>query len=210
MRNKLLKTIFITFIIISFNSAYCPQLQAGKANINFSASGKKDKTIAKISADSESDTQIGESRDAQFVPGQLIVKLKEEASLSDLEELNAQFSVTSMEKVFPDISKPEETLEELKDKLSKLSPEHQNWYWQLDKDSVEYKDYVSRLDKEKEKLEKRIKALEDLITRLERRQERAPDEAVAPNLDNIYILQTNQNTDILQMAQVYIKNPYVE
>ena len=72
---------------------------------------------------------------ASYVPGQLIVKLKEGKTTTDLQELNSKYKVSSMEGVFKDAPNPEVVLSGLKEDLSKLNVEHQSWYWQLDKDS---------------------------------------------------------------------------
>ena len=78
---------------------------------------------------------------ASYAPGQLIVKLKEGKTTADLQKLNSLYKVSSVERVFEDAPNHQEELKELNEKLAKLNPEHQSWYWQLDKDSKEYKDY---------------------------------------------------------------------
>ncbi|MBI5286000.1 MAG: hypothetical protein HY878_00205, partial [Deltaproteobacteria bacterium] len=146
----------------------------------------------------------------EYVPGQLIVKLKEGKVLEDIQELNAKYNVTSTERVFRDTPDPKQNLEELKDKLSKLSPEHQGWYWQMDKESQEYKDYLGKLEEEKQTLQNQIQVQEELITHLEERQERAPEGAEPPKLDTTYSLETSQDIDIPKMAEDYKNNPAVE
>lgn len=146
----------------------------------------------------------------EYAPGQLIVKLKEGKALDDIADLNTKYNVISTEKVFKDISNPENTLKQLKDKLAKLSPGHKGWYWQLDKDSNEYKEYMEKIEKEKEELNKQIQSQEGLIARLKARQKRAPDGAEAPKLDNIYLLKMEGGVNAPAIAQDYSKNPNVE
>ena len=146
----------------------------------------------------------------QYAPGELIVKLKEGSAIEDLQELNTTYNVASVDKVFKDISAPEDNLKQLKDKLANLSSEHDKWYWQLDKDSQEYKDYVKRTEGEKETLESQIKAQEELVARLQQRQDRVPQGAAPPNLDNVYILKAPEDTDISSMASEYQDDPAVE
>ena len=160
----------------------------------------------------------GKSGDAQvmggfgnkFVPGELIVKLKEGADPSSLQALNQKYAVTSTERIFQDIPAPEETLKTLKDQLAALSPGHPSWYWWADKDSPESKDYQTRIAKEKEQLEAQIKAKEDLIARLAQRQGRAPQGATPPSLKGIYLLKAAPGTDIQAMAAEYQAHPAVQ
>ncbi|MFH1198699.1 MAG: S8 family serine peptidase [Candidatus Omnitrophota bacterium] len=147
----------------------------------------------------------------KFMPGEVIVKLKEGATTSDIQELNNKYKITAQERVFKDIPNPQEDLKKLKDKLANLDTKHESWYWQADKDSKEYKDYLAKIEKEKEDLNKQIKAKEDLIAKLEERQKRAPEDAVAPKLDNILILKAeDKNMDVAQMVSDYSANPNVE
>jgi DNA-binding transcriptional MerR regulator len=165
-----------------------------------------------------SETTIASSEDLtvteeinEYAPGQLIVKLKDGATLEDIAELNQKYNVTSVEKVFKDTPSAQEVLEELKQKLKGLeAEEHKGWYWQLDKDSEEYKEYIARIEKEKEELEMKIAWKEKLIAKLEQRQERTVEDATTSNLDNIYLLETTQETDIPTMAEEYADNPAVE
>lgn len=151
-----------------------------------------------------------DSETPEYAPGKLIVKLKEGSSLTDIQELNSKYNVFSSDKVFQEFPSPYKTLEELKNELSGIGKEHESWYWQLDKDSKEYKDYAAKIEKEKEDLQNQIKSQEELIAKLEERQKRAPEGQTQPNLENIYILKTNQDTNILQMAEDYKNNPNVE
>lgn len=151
-----------------------------------------------------------EPQEPEFVPGELIVKLKEGKTLEDIKELNAKYKVNSIGKVFKDTPSPQETLKQLKDRPIKLGTEHDNWYWQLDKNSQEYKDYIAKLEKEKEALNKQIKAQEELIAHLEQRQKRAPEGVTVPDLTNIYLLKTSQDINIIFMVQEYKANANVE
>jgi subtilisin family serine protease len=152
-----------------------------------------------------------EAKQPEYVKGELIVKLREGATLESLKELNEQYKVTSIEKIFQESSDPKETLDELKNNLAKLNTEHDKWYWQLDKDSQEYKDYIARIEQEKEDLTKQIQAQEELIAHLDQRQNRAPEGATTPNLENIYLLSTeNKEADIHLMTKDYQRNPAIE
>ncbi|MDP1854175.1 MAG: S8 family serine peptidase [Candidatus Omnitrophota bacterium] len=147
----------------------------------------------------------------EYVPGQLIVKLKEGETLETLSELNVKYNVTTTDKVFQDTPNPKATLQQLKDKFAGLdSKEHQGWYWQLDKDSQEYKDYAAKIEKEKQELKAQIEAQEALVTKLEERQNRAPEGMPVPKLDNVYMLNAAGDTNILAMASEYSSNPAVE
>lgn len=149
---------------------------------------------------------------ASYVPGQLIVKLKESKTTTDLQELNSKYKVSSMEGVFKDAPNPEVVLSGLKEDLAKLDVEHQRWYWQLDKDSQEYKDYQQRIEKDKEGIREKIKRQEELIARLRRRQKRATaGKDGSSNLENIYLLKTQStDTDISGMVEDYKESPAVE
>jgi beta propeller repeat protein len=152
-----------------------------------------------------------ESKEPEYVGGQLIVKLQEGKTLDDIQELNAKYGVTLTEKVFKDTPNTEETLKQLKDKLAKLGAEHESWYWQLDKNAQEYKNYIVKIEKEKEQLTKQIQAQEELVAHLDQRQKRAPEGVTPPNLENIYLLSTeNKETSIPLMAADYKANSSVE
>lgn len=51
---------------------------------------------------------------------------------------------------------------------------------------------------------------EELIAHLEQRQKRAPEGVESLNLDTTYVLKTNQDTNVLSMAQEYAANSNVE
>jgi hypothetical protein len=145
-------------------------------------------------------------QEAKYVPGQLIVKLKEGKTLGDIRDLNAKYNVTSSEKVFKDTPSPQQTLDELKAKYNALgSPSSDSWYRQLNN-----KEYLAQIEQEKQELQEQIKAQEGLVTDLQERQKRAEEGVETPKLDNIYTLTTDKDTDIPSMAQAYSQNPNVE
>lgn len=150
------------------------------------------------------------SKPPEYAPGELIVKLKEGQTLQDINDLNTKYNVNSAEKVFQDTSNPKDSLKQMNGKLVSLTAEHQGWYWQLDKNSKEYKDYIAKLEKEKQGLQEQIKAQEELIAKSEERQKRASEGTTAPNLENIYLLETGHDTNIPLMAKDYADNPAVE
>ncbi len=145
-----------------------------------------------------------------FVPGQLIVKLREGRAKAGIKALNAKYKVISQDKVFKDAPNPQGTLKQLKTRFNNLTVKHDSWYWQIDKNSSDYKDYQAKVEKEKKQLTKQIQAQEELIAHLGQRQMRAPKDAIAPNLDNIYLFNTSKDINILRMARDYQSNPLVE
>jgi len=148
--------------------------------------------------------------EAKYAEGQLIVKLKEGYVLADLRELNDKYRVSTTEKVFKEIPAPQDTLREMEKNLASLNAEHLKWYWQLEKNSREYKDYLAKIEKEKTELTRRIEAKKGLIRHLEQRQKRAAKDAQAPDMDNVYILRTDEDADILGMATEYRASPVIE
>ena len=152
-----------------------------------------------------------EIKQPEFVSNQLIVKLKEDKSLRDIQALNSKYKVVSAEKLFKGPPTPQEALKQLKARLAQLDKEHNQWYWQLEKDSQEYKDYQAKIKVEKEQLNKQIEIQENRIQELKSAQKEASQDSALPKLDNIYILMAEgQNTDIQAMAAEYSANPSVE
>lgn len=147
---------------------------------------------------------------AAYAPGELIIKLKPDASLADLAALNARFGVMVSEPVFPKTTDPNDHLAALRRKLATLTPKHQGWSWYADKESQEAKDYAARIAKEREELQQQIQAEEELIARLERRQQRAPAGVEAPALETTYLLKAPAAADVAQMAEAYAQHPAVE
>ena len=164
-----------------------------------------------IAAQEEAKQGAQEPTVPEFVPGQLIIKLREGKTLEDVADLNQKYGITASERVIPDTPSPQQTLDDLKAKYNALgNPSHDSWYWQLDKNSKEYKDYIAKLEKEKEELQGKINAQEELVAKLEARQKRAPEGTEAPKLDNIYLLKVNKEANIPQMAAEYSSNANVE
>lgn len=148
---------------------------------------------------------------AEYVPGQLIVKLKEGKTLNDIQDLNNKYGVTSVEEIFKKTPDPTEVLRSLQDELAGLNnPSPQSWYWQLDKNSEEYKARLAKLEEDKAQLKAQIKAQKDLITKLEERNKAAPAGLESPDLNNVYLLKTSESSDILAMCKEYLQNPSVE
>ena len=149
----------------------------------------------------------------QYVPGQLIVKLKEGQELASLEALNRRFKVKGVEELFPEHPSPQETLAALRKRLASLEAgkEHTGWYWWAQGDSPEAKEYRERLDREKAQLAGQIKVFEEGIARLERRQARAPQGLKPPVLKGIYLLELeDESADLQKVMAVYQKHPGVE
>lgn len=147
---------------------------------------------------------------SEYVAGEIIVKLKEGKTLTDIEELNNKFNVSSTGELFSKITDPNQELQELKDKITNLDTKHEKWYWQMDKASQEYKDYTEKVEAEKAALENQIKMQEEIVARLEQRQKRTPEGAETPNLANTYVLKANQNVNVRDMMQEYSGNSNVE
>ncbi len=198
MKNAYLKLAVIDLIIISFGLLAVNETSAVVDNKGESP----EKSITQC--------PIAE----EYVPNELIVKLKEGKNLEDVKKLNDKYGVVLSEKVFKETKSPEDNLKdnlaELKDKLAKLGTEHDKWFWQLDKNSQEHKDYIAKIEKGKEELQKQIQAQEELIAKLEVRQKRAPEGAIAPKLNNIYVLKTKDNVNLVSMVAEYKANADVE
>ncbi|MCX5714212.1 MAG: S8 family serine peptidase, partial [Candidatus Omnitrophica bacterium] len=140
---------------------------------------------------------------SKFVPGEFIVKLKKGKSLADIKSLNAHYGIGAVSRVFPD---PKEKIAKLKDRLTKLNSEHGSWFWQMDKNSKEYKDYIAKINKEKDDLQGQIREQESLIAAA-RNSSKGTGSA---GLENIYILNTPKNADILALVDKYKDNPAIE
>ncbi|MCX5697606.1 MAG: S8 family serine peptidase [Candidatus Omnitrophica bacterium] len=133
---------------------------------------------------------------AEYAPGEFIVKLKDDKTLNDIQELTVKYGITAAKKVFSNTVPPDQILGQLKERLAALSSAHDKWYWQMDKNSSEYKAYSAKLEKEKAQLKGRIQTQEQLIAHLAERQNRAPQGITPPNLDNIYVLQVPSSVGI--------------
>lgn len=143
----------------------------------------------------------------EYVKGQLIVKLKKDYTLTDIQDLIDKYNVSSEEKVFSETS-PEDTLTGLKQKLNELNAGHDRWYWQLEKDSPEYKDYMAKIEKEKKDLNEKITIQEEILA--DEKQETATEDTHALNMENVFVQNVPPDTNILQMADDYRRNPAVE
>jgi thermitase len=157
----------------------------------------------------QSETPPQKSTTAEYVPGELIVKLKEGKSLGDIQGLNKKYNVTTTEPAFKKMPMPQETLKELKNKLAKIGLEHEKWYWQMDRDSQEYQDYMAKIEKEKAETQSQIKSQEEIIAALAAREKSLPKDTKPANLDNIYLLKTPPETHIPLMMQDYSQHPAV-
>ena len=147
----------------------------------------------------------------QYLPGKLIIKLKEGHTLPELDELIQKYRILSVEEVFPPVPSAEENLAELKKKREALeNPDHSGWYWWSDKDSREYKDYAERIAKEKEELDRAIQGQEELVASLAERQKQAPEGMVPPSLKGSYLLKTVPDADIPALVSVFQAHPAVD
>ncbi|MBI4846428.1 MAG: S8 family serine peptidase [Candidatus Omnitrophica bacterium] len=127
------------------------------------------------------------SPEPEYAPGQLIIKLKEGKTLDDIKDLNTKYNVHSKEKIFKKSPSPKDVLKQLKEK------------------------HVQAIAvKEKKELSDAINAQEKFIAHLEERQKRAPKGAIEPDLDNIFLLNTDSGNDISIMAEEYKSNPAIE
>ncbi len=146
----------------------------------------------------------------KFVPGQLIVKLKDGRTIQDVQDLNSKYGVKNTDTVFGKTPLPEEKLQALRDKLAGYETgAHASWYWQMDANSQEYKDYSAKIEKEKALLQKEIRAQEALLERLAQRKARAGANTPAPGLENVYILSGAASSDIRAMVAEYSSHPAV-
>jgi hypothetical protein len=147
----------------------------------------------------------------EYVPGELIVKLKEGHTLAELDDFRQKYQILGSEPVFRKVVSPEAGLAELKKRREALeNPDHSGWYWWKDKESKESKDYEARVAKEKEDLDRAIEAKEQLIGRLQARQKRAPEGSVVPSLEGIHLLKTAPDADISSLVAVFQSHPAVE
>ena len=123
----------------------------------------------------------------EHAPTGIIVKLKEGKSLESIQELNRKHKIKSVKKVFKKKPDRKKLKENLTQKLNqKLAPH------------------------DKQKLEKRLAAVDKEITRIERRNSRAPNWAIPPNLENIFILETETAPDLSSLLKSYQANANVE
>ncbi|UCD15028.1 MAG: S8 family serine peptidase, partial [Candidatus Omnitrophota bacterium] len=154
-------------------------------------------------------TTSQDTESPEYIPDELIVKFKDVLSIvmeERVKALNEKYNVRSKEKVFKKRPNPQETIEILKSRLSLLNKiQKKGWYWYL---GINQQD--NSIINKKRQLKQQIKSQEELITRLAARQKRSIKKADFSNLENIYLLKTDKETDILMMAEEYSKSPYVE
>ncbi|MDP2941147.1 MAG: S8 family serine peptidase [Candidatus Omnitrophota bacterium] len=144
-------------------------------------------------------------------PGQIVVKLKPGVALADLRSLHRRHGLLSSYGAFKDRPAPSEALARMRAQLRQLQPEHQDWYWQLDRDSKEYKDYLGRLHQQRAALQERVRKQEEFLARLEARKKRAPQGLGAvPDLSNIHLLRFSATADIASLVKAYAADERVE
>ncbi len=155
-------------------------------------------------------TEIDSESEPEFVPAQIILKLKEGEDPASLRSLHQRYPVLSAERVFPTVPSPEERLQILRGKLRELAPGHQSWYWWADRDSPESRDYQARVDAQRERLHQQIKGLEKLVERQNRRRQAAPQVGKTPALDRTYLLKMAEGADLSSAIAAYRSHPAVE
>ncbi|MFH1198698.1 MAG: S8 family serine peptidase [Candidatus Omnitrophota bacterium] len=200
------RTALVVFTIISLVFSPLAYLQAEQ----------EQPPASKTDSSGQSSFFAGDGLDEkgpEYMPGELIVKLKQGKTMDDLGELNAKYKVKSIEESI--IPMPQaDVLKSLKDKLATLkSKNHEGWYWQMNKDSKEYKEYMADIEKDKQKiqeLEGQIKGQEELVSHIEERQKRAPQTPEPVDLSNMYLLKAESDTPVSDMAGDYANHPAVE
>ncbi|MFA4889747.1 MAG: S8 family serine peptidase [Candidatus Omnitrophota bacterium] len=150
------------------------------------------------------------NNEPQYKENELVVKLKPGKKPQDVKELNLKYGVTSTEKLFQYLPTPEDILAKLKDEFSGLNHRHDRWFWQLDKNSQEYRDYAAKIENKKNQLQQEIQAVEAVARHKQQRQKKAAQNIQPPNLENIYLFTTSQQTAIPSMAAAYQTHPSVE
>jgi len=136
----------------------------------------------------------------EYIPGQIIVKLKEDNKIDDIKELNTRYYVISAEKLFLD--------------LAKLEDEYEGLLQQKENLQVELKGSASNamaeLDEKIAKIQKRLAGQNSCLGEFESRKNRSTAQKPQPDLKNIYLLKTNDKINIQLMARDYAQNPCVE
>jgi thermitase len=157
-----------------------------------------------------------------YVPGEIIVKLREGRKISDIQNILEKQGIKTYKKVFSEIVDPKKELENLKNKLNEITSLKKNLARILNKISLSqtaslaelFKKSVEaskELDSQIEKLQEAIQKQEELIKKLEERQKRVSFQISPPNLENIYLLRTtDKKADIFSLIEEYQKNPAVE
>jgi len=145
----------------------------------------------------------------EFAPGRMIIMLREDATLDDLEALNKTHGVISSQKLFPDAPSTQDQIRRLKQQRAQLdNPTHTSWYWWKDVDSKEAQEYEARLVEERKALDDQIAALENLVARREKKQKTSKDFG-PPKLDKAYLLEFHESANIPMVVEEYTAHPGV-
>lgn len=135
----------------------------------------------------QEETKKPKIKEAGYSQETLIVKLREEGSMSDLGELNKKHKVNKISKLYKEVTSPESHLQLIEQQL-----------------------FEADTEKQKEKLKKELVRWQKTIDRAQVRKSRAPESSVAPKLDKIYSLKFYAGDDVKKLASVYKKHPSVE
>jgi len=189
-----------TFLFLSF--AQAAVMQDGQ--LGGSSAHQKPGWVSKLEDPAKAQGQAKQ----EFVPGEIVIKLKEGKTLDDIKDLNQKYGVVSTDKSFGEFLDAQKK-QKASAKKSLTTKEHILWFWQLDKNSKDYKEYRERLAKEKEEEGKNKEQGQEAD------QEKPETRTTLNNLDlssleNIYTLKTVNNVDTLKAVQEYKKNPAVE
>lgn len=151
-----------------------------------------------------------EEETPDYMAGEILVKLKENAGPDDLRDLNSSFGVTIVRRLFPPTPSARERLEALrKEREAWTAKVHKDWYWWGGSDSPDAKEYRLRREAEKAAFDRRIEAQEDLVLRVEERRKGAP-ELPPSHLERWYRLDFPPSSDAAEAAAVYRAHPAVE
>jgi len=148
----------------------------------------------------------------EYIPGQIIVKLKKDKKIEDIKELNTRYYITSAEKIFSDLV----NLENIYDSLSRQKielGEKVKRLAQQGKTSKEYKDSekaATELEIRLLSIQKKIDGQNSCLGEFEPRKKRSTAQKPEPDLKNIHLLKTNDKINIPLMARDYAQSPYVE
>ncbi len=146
-------------------------------------------------------SQLKFFQEPKFAKGEVIVKLKQGKTLADLDDINVRYRIVFAEKLFKTPIPPEARLNKLKDNLFGIEKKASK--------SLSPQEKIC-LSLERNKISRNINALEKLIAHLGQRQRRAPHVTIAHNLENVYLLKTNNQDDVRGVVSSYTKHPAVE
>ena len=190
----------ITKSTISENVVVANTQQAPSSNKAFSES-----------LNSDNGSNNNQSNPSSYKPGELIVKIKEGYTISDINDLNNTYNVTSSDKAFSTYENPKDKIDQLQKKLDDLATGHNSWYWQLDKNSDEYKKYQAKIASEEKGLKDQIDKEKETLARLDAYTEECKANGTSvPNLDQIYVLKLDPSANIQEAENAYKNNPAVE